>query len=147
MSLELSRCLRRELWVPIAWKVLWMVAEDFNLTVFRSKVHEYNLKLKLYPLPLTDLFWNPVFSLLRRSFCQKNYSIYDCFNHTKMKRVGSRVSYPDPHGSALIWFAGSGFWSRGAKMAHKKKVKKVKKFHVSCFKCWMFSFGGWRLFL
>ncbi len=33
----------------------------------------------------------------------------------------TRVSDPDPHGSALIWVAGSG--SRRAKMTHKNRIK------------------------
>jgi hypothetical protein len=31
--------------------------------------------------------------------------------------------YPDPHGSALIWVAGSGSGSRRAKMTHKNRKK------------------------
>ncbi len=37
--------------------------------------------------------------------------------------AASRVSDPDPHGSALIWVAGSGSGSRRAKMTHKNRKK------------------------
>jgi hypothetical protein len=62
----------------------------------------------------------------------------------------TRISDPDPHGSALIWVArsGSAIWMRikiqEGKMTYKNR-KKVRNFHV--FKNWMFSFKGWRLLL
>ncbi len=64
-----------------------------------------------------------------------------------------RVSDPDPHGSALIWVGGSGsafklriqIRIQEGKNSPQKVLKKVQNFHV--LKCWMFSFGGWRLLL
>jgi hypothetical protein len=68
----------------------------------------------------------------------KNFLRCICFSELKKVCIlGNSVvdPDPDPHGSSLIWSAGSR--SRWAKMALQKE-KKVKKCIV--FKCWMFSF-------
>ncbi len=67
-----------------------------------------------------------------------------CTNHSLrlvlQKSTTSKISVaqPDPH---LFWECG--FGSRSAKMTYKNR----KKFRNSMFKCWIFSFEGWRLLL